>query len=89
MKTLSQQKQKVSSDENLLKAGFKNNGHKSNGTLKKQVWNYSKSVEDSKAHKIEIEYDLYIGKWIKTKKYFDTINPSNEEVIAKSCLRLR
>ena len=79
MKTLTEQKQKISPNGNLVKT----NG-KSNGAFKKQQWNYSKSIEDAKHIKLKSEYDLFIGgKWIKTKKYFDTINPSNEEVIAK------
>lgn len=47
-------------------------------------WNYSKSIEDPSHIKLKPKYDLFInGKWEKTKKYFDTINPSNEEVISK------
>ena len=84
MKTLSEQKQKLSSNGNLLKSNGKINGLRSDGTAKKVQWNYSKSIEDSKHINLKSQYDLFIdGKWVKTKKYFDTINPSNEEVIAK------
>ncbi len=62
---------------------MKTNG-RSNGVQKKQNWNYSKSIEDPKHIKLKDKYDLFIGgKWVKSKKYFDTINPSNEELIAK------
>lgn len=45
---------------------------------------YSKSTEDIKNINIKSEYELFIGgKWIKTDKYFKTINPSNEEFISK------
>ena len=84
MKTLSEQKQKLSSNGNLLKSNGKINGLRSDGTAKKVQWNYSKSIEDPKHINLKSQYDLFIdGKWVKTKKYFDTINPSNEEVIAK------
>jgi aldehyde dehydrogenase (NAD+) len=66
----------------------RNNGHlkdsKKNGLLKKVKWQYSKAPEDPKHIKLKDKYDLFIGgKWVKTKKYFDTINPSNEELIAR------
>lgn len=84
MKIQAGHKQKISSNGNLLKPNTKTDSLKSNGVLKKTVWEYSKSIEDSKHIKLKSEYDLFIGgKWIKTKKYFETINPSNEEVIAK------
>ena len=72
MKTQTGIKQKISSNG-------KSNGYRSNGKLKTEKWEYSKSIEDSKHVKLKSEYDLFIdGKWIKTKKYFDTINPSDE-----------
>lgn len=47
-------------------------------------WNYSKSIEDPSHIKLKPKYDLFIdGKWQKTAKYFNTINPATEEVIAK------
>ncbi len=47
-------------------------------------WNYSKSIEDPSHIKLKPKYDLFIGgKWVKTAKYFNTINPATEEVIAK------
>ncbi len=84
MKTQSEQKQKILSNGNFIKTNGKSNGHKSNGALKKSQWNYSKSIEDPKHIKLKPEYDLFIGgKWTKSKKYFETINPSNEEVLGK------
>ncbi|MBV6479996.1 MAG: putative aldehyde dehydrogenase AldA [Ignavibacteria bacterium] len=51
---------------------------------KNSAWVYSKSIEDPKHISLKQKYDLFInGKWIKTNKYFDTINPSNEKVIAQ------
>ena len=45
---------------------------------------YSKSTEDIKNINIKPEYELFIGgKWIKTDKYFNTINPSSKELISK------
>ena len=82
-KTETDKKAIISTNGSLNTTG-KTNGYKSNGVLKKSVWEYSKSIEDSKHIKLKSEYDLYIGgKWVKSKKYFETINPSNEEVIAK------
>lgn len=47
-------------------------------------WSYSKSIEDPSHIKLKPKYDLFIdGKWQKTTKYFNTINPATEEVIAK------
>lgn len=77
MKTQTGIRQKISTNG-------KSNGYRTHGKLKTSIWEYSKSVEDSKHIQLKSEYDLFIGgKRIKTKKYFDTINPSNEEVIAK------
>ena len=48
-------------------------------------WEYSKSIENSKHVNLKNEYDLFInGKWSKVSKYFKTINPSNEKVLAKA-----
>ncbi|MGH2576013.1 MAG: aldehyde dehydrogenase family protein [Ignavibacteria bacterium] len=47
-------------------------------------WEYSKAPESKEHISLKPQYDLFIGgKWLKSKKYFDTINPSNEEVISK------
>ena len=49
-------------------------------------WEYAPSPEATDHIKINKQYELFInGKFIKpnSKKYFDTINPSTEEVIAK------
>lgn len=49
-----------------------------------EIWEYSKSPESKDHISLKNRYDLFInGKWVKTRKYFDTINPSNEEIIAK------
>lgn len=68
-------------------------GHSSNGNgrrlhkqlnLKISAWEYDKSPESKEHIKLKPQYDLFIGgKWVKTKKYFDTVNPATEEVIAK------
>ena len=48
------------------------------------VWEYSKSIESKDHINLKSKYELFIGgKRVKTKKYFNTVNPSNEEVIAK------
>ncbi len=47
-------------------------------------WIYSPSIEDSKHISLKDRYDLFIGgKWIKTKKYFSTINPATEELLSE------
>lgn len=47
-------------------------------------WKYSKSIEDPSHAKIKPKYDLFInGKWEKTTKYFNTINPATEAVLSK------
>ena len=49
-------------------------------------WNYSPALESTSHVKLKSKYDLYIdGKWVKpqSKKYFKTINPANEEVLAE------
>lgn len=47
------------------------------------TWEYAKSPESKEHVKLKDRYDLFIGgKWVKSKKYFETINPSNEETIA-------
>lgn len=50
------------------------------------TWDYSPSPESTSHINLKEKYDLYIdGKWVKpeTGKYFDTINPANEELLAK------
>ena len=84
MKTQSEQRQIVSSNGSNIKSNGKSSGYLSNGAVKKSAWEYSKSVEDSKHIKLKSEYDLFIGgKWLKSKKYFKTVNPSNEQVISE------
>ncbi|MFT5777605.1 MAG: aldehyde dehydrogenase (NAD+) [Crocinitomicaceae bacterium] len=49
-------------------------------------WNYSPALENTSHIKMKDKYDLYIdGKWVKpsSKKYFKTINPANEQVLAE------
>lgn len=84
MKTLTEKKKRIFPNGNSIKTNGSANGHRENGASVKSVWNYSKSIEDPKHIKLKPEYDLFIGgKWVKTKKYFESINPSNEEVISK------
>jgi aldehyde dehydrogenase (NAD+) len=57
---------------------------KSLAKKEKPVVKYASSPEDSKHIKLNKRYDLFInGKWEKTSKYFSTINPSNEKVLAE------
>jgi aldehyde dehydrogenase (NAD+) len=45
---------------------------------------YSESFEDLKHVKLNSQYDLFInGKQVKTKKYFNTIIPADEKILAK------
>lgn len=55
---------------------------------KKQIkgWDYSPAPESTSHIDLKKRYDLYInGEWVKpsSKKYFKTINPANEEVLAE------
>jgi aldehyde dehydrogenase (NAD+) len=66
----------------LTKKGIKT---KKTGEQNIPAWEYSKSSEAKDHIRLKEKYDLFIGgKWVKTQKYFDTINPSNEEIIAKA-----
>ena len=54
---------------------------KNNGT-----WDYSPSLESTSHITLEKKYELFINnEWVApgTKKYFDTLNPANEEVLAQ------
>lgn len=47
-------------------------------------WEYAPAPEDTRHVKLQTRYDLFIGgKWVKAKKYYATINPATEEVIAE------
>ena len=49
-------------------------------------WNLSPAPESTGHINLKEQYDLFIGgKWVKpaSKKYFDTINPATEKVLAK------
>lgn len=49
-------------------------------------WNYSPALESTSHLKLKKQYDLFInGEFVKPSsgKYFDTINPSNEEKLAE------
>lgn len=47
-------------------------------------WEYAVSTESKEHITLKKRYDLFIGgKWLKAKKYFDTINPANEEKLAE------
>ena len=53
---------------------------------KNKNWEYAPSLESTDHIQIKKKYDLFInGKWVKTssKKYFKTINPNDEKVIAE------
>ncbi len=49
-------------------------------------WNYSPALESTSHLKIKKRYDLFInGEFVKpcSGKYFDTLNPANEEKISE------
>ncbi len=49
-------------------------------------WEYAPSLESTGHIDLKASYDLFIdGKWVKPSsgKYFETINPANEQVLAK------
>ena len=49
-------------------------------------WGFAAAPENTKHIKLKKKYDLFIeGEFVKpqSKKYFDTINPATDEVIAK------
>lgn len=49
-------------------------------------WNLSPALESTASAKLKEQYDLFInGKWQapSNNKYFDTVNPANEQVIAR------
>lgn len=51
-----------------------------------EMWDYAPSLEGTAHIQLKTKYDLYInGKWVKPSsgKYFETINPATEEVIAE------
>jgi aldehyde dehydrogenase (NAD+) len=53
---------------------------------KKSEWNYAPAPEAKDHITLKKKYDLFIGgEWVKPKsaKYYKTINPSNEEVLAE------
>lgn len=55
----------------------------------KSGWNYAPATEDTKHIQLKEQYDLFIdGRFEKPEKgkYFSTINPSNEEHLAKVAL---
>ncbi|MDA9160834.1 aldehyde dehydrogenase family protein [Crocinitomicaceae bacterium] len=55
-------------------------------TSKNKNWEYSPSLEGTGHIKLKKKYDLFInGKWVKSssKKYFKTINPNDEKLIAE------
>jgi len=49
-------------------------------------WTLAPAPESTDHVKINAQYELFInGKWVKPKsgKYFDTINPANEQKLAR------
>lgn len=49
-------------------------------------WQYDPAPESASAARIDPQYELFIdGKWQKPQsgKYFDTINPANEQVLSR------
>lgn len=51
----------------------------------KGAWDYSPSLESTSHISIEKKYELFINnEWVapSSKKYFETVNPANEEVLA-------
>ena len=51
-----------------------------------ESWEYAPSLESTNHVQLKEKYDLFIdGKWVKPKsgKYFKSINPANEEVLAE------
>src|SRR4026207_2366891 len=54
--------------------------------LKFDTWQYAPAPESKSAATIQKQYDLFInGEWVKpaSGKYFDTINPANEEKLSE------
>jgi aldehyde dehydrogenase (NAD+) len=50
-----------------------------------EMWDYAASPESKDHVKINNRYDLFInGKWHKSKKYFDTVNPATEERLSEA-----
>lgn len=50
----------------------------------KNVWDYFQAPESTDHVRIKDRYDLFInGKYVKTNRYFDTINPANETKLAE------
>ncbi len=70
-----------------LNASVNGKGTSHNGkaaTAQAVQWKYSKSIEDPKHIKLDEKYDLYIGgKHVRAGKYFKTIDPSNEKILAE------
>ncbi|MBV6403388.1 MAG: NAD/NADP-dependent betaine aldehyde dehydrogenase [Flavobacteriales bacterium] len=55
-------------------------------TKKSLDWSLAPAPESKDHVKINEQYELFIGgKWVKPKsgKYFDTINPANEQKLAR------
>ena len=56
-----------------------------NQKAKAKTWEYAKSPESKDHINLKNRYELFInGKWQSSRKYFDTINPSNEEKISEA-----
>jgi len=74
--------------KNSARSKTGNESGKSN-TLKLKFdtsWSYAPAPESKSAESIQMQYDLFInGEWQKplSKKYFDSINPANEEKLSE------
>ncbi|MCB0741591.1 MAG: aldehyde dehydrogenase family protein, partial [Chitinophagaceae bacterium] len=72
-----------------MAATKKNSNTKKSNTIKLKFdtsWQYAPAPENKKSATINKQYELFInGQWQKplSKKYFDTINPANEEKLSK------
>lgn len=75
-------------NKNIMPVTNKKNIKKSN-TIKLKFdtgWSYAPAPESKSSASFNMQYDLFInGEWVKplSHKYFDTINPANEEKLAE------
>lgn len=78
-------REKSSPSGKVTANGSAGNHHSSVKNAKTEIWKYVKSSEAKDHIEIKSRYDLFInGKWQKTRKYFPTINPANEEILSET-----